>query len=213
MGDWIVKNTVNEDWVTLLLLCNFMLISIIKFMFKDRFRAIVRFYDTALYLSIFSKEKGALQLFNVFFGVFSLINFSLLIHLFLVQYHWLDHQFIDFMLVFGSVFGVIVLRSFINIAGGKLLDIHASFENYTFLTTTYFFQSAFFLFFSLVLYQFALPKTLYKYKLSSHWLSFAMGFHTSLYHLQKLQFSKGGVLIFYFVYLHFQNNPMDFTFK
>lgn len=136
-----------------------MLISIIKLLFKHRFNALIRFYDTALYLNIFSKEKGTLHLFNILFGVFSLLNVSLLLHLFLAQYQWIEHQLIDFLMIFGSVCFVVGIRILLNIGGSRLLNIYPFFQSYTFLNTTYFFQSTLFLFFGLILYQFALTKT------------------------------------------------------
>ena len=159
MGEWVLKNGVNEDWITLLLLCNFMLISVIKLLFKHRFNALIRFYDSALYLNIYAKEKRFINLFHVLFGVFSLVNFSLLIHLFLAHYQWVEHELTDFLLLFGSVLSVVTIRILLNLGGSLLLQIDSPFENYTFLNTTYFFQSSVLLFFGLVLYQYALPKT------------------------------------------------------
>lgn len=137
-----------------------MLISVIKSLFKHRFNALTRFYDTSLYLNIYAKEKGFLKLFNILFGTFALLNFSLLIHLFLAQYQWIEHGLKEFLMLFGSISLIILLRIMVHSGVGKLLEIDVSLKSYTFSNTTYFFQGSLLLFLGLVLYQFALPKTL-----------------------------------------------------
>ena len=213
MGEWILKNGVNEDWITLLLLCNFMLISLIKFLFKNRFNALVRFYDTSLYLNIYSKEKGFLNLFNVLFGIFSVLNFSLLIHLFLAHYQWVEHELASFLLVFGSFFAIIAARMFLNLGGSKLLQIDASFQNYTFLNTTYFFQSALLLFFGLVLYQYALPKTFINIHSLLIGYLLLWGYTQAYAILNHYNFLKHGLLYFILYLCAFKLTPWILLFS
>jgi len=101
MGELILKNNINQDWVSLIFFINLLFISWMFFLDPLRLRGLIKFYATDFYMSKFISEKklNYLSPFNLlsFFIVisaiclyiFSLSNFSNKLIKFSFEYYYL----------------------------------------------------------------------------------------------------------------------------
>ena len=112
MFQWTEKFEPHHDWVNLLVLLIFGLIAFLSNQNYHQLKLLVSFWNYKNYLNIYDKDKftNPLNLFNLVMMSISLISFSIIgfvIHEKLLM-SFLGE--ISFLLLFGSITGVVVIR-------------------------------------------------------------------------------------------------------
>jgi len=77
----IFRDTVNIDWITLLLFGSLVLVVLVKIAFYNRFLNFIILPFNNKYVFMYNKKEKLLNWFHIFFTLFQVINFSLFIYL------------------------------------------------------------------------------------------------------------------------------------
>ena len=75
-----LKTIIQKDWITLLLVFAFLVITISKFFYSQRFQGLVSFFTSDTYTSR-SKDKGSLNFFNILLSIHQISILSLFLFL------------------------------------------------------------------------------------------------------------------------------------
>lgn len=112
MFQWTEKFEPQQDWVNLLILLIFGLVTFLSNQKYYQFKLLISFWNYKRYLNLYDKDKftNPLNLFNLIIISISLISFSIIGFFF---YEKLLMSFlgeISFLLLFGSIVGLVIIR-------------------------------------------------------------------------------------------------------
>lgn len=152
MEEWVLIPSENSDWMTYVIMVNFLLFVFCKWRYQQQFYSFLRVIDTPLYFNNYAERPIYSQGFILLSVLFSLINISLFICFYLSKNQYATLDFNLFALIFFGIFGTIVLRQIVMTALSYFLELQHFVNQYQFRTTTYLFRLNIFIFMGLVLY-------------------------------------------------------------
>lgn len=151
MDEWLLLPENTKNWVTLILVGNFLLFVFIKIRFKQQFSSFIRLIDTPMYFNIYGEKKFVNQGFVHLSGGFSLITISLLLS-FLIHPHTATPPLRVFLILALSVAVILVVRQLFLLLLGYLLDLNNVINQYQFRNLTYLFRLSIILFAGIIFY-------------------------------------------------------------
>lgn len=154
MEEWVLIPKGNSDWMTYVMMVNFLLFVFCKWRFQLRFFSFLRVIDTPLYFNNYSERPIYSQGFILLSVLFSLINISLFICFYLSKNQYAPLEFNFFAIIFLGICGTIVLRQIILTVLSYFFELQHFINQYQFRTSTYLFRLNIFMFIGLVLYYF-----------------------------------------------------------
>ena len=105
--EWIILNKINQDWVSILLFSNLILLSLTKSRYNRKFLSFFKSIDPSVYFNNYGNNFFLNTLFGIYVFSFSMVNVSLFLIFILKSYDLLN----------GSKFQFLILFSFLQIIG------------------------------------------------------------------------------------------------
>lgn len=152
MKEWVLITSENADWMTYIIMANFLLFVFCKWRYQPQFFSFLRVIDTPLYFNNYGERPIYSQGFILLSVLFSLINISLFICFYLSLNQYATLEFNLFAIIFLGICGTIVLRQIISTILSYFLELQQFINQYQFRTSTYLFRLNIFIFIGLVLY-------------------------------------------------------------
>ena len=116
----ILRATENLDWITLLVFCSLIFLVVAKSLFYARFLNFIILPFNNKYIFMYNKKDKLVNLFNIFFTAFQIINISVFIYLavnILWQKTGLSASFLFFIILAGWLL-FLVLKILFQLGGG-----------------------------------------------------------------------------------------------
>ena len=77
----LLRNTVATDWITILIILSFLFLVLAKSVFHSRFLNFIILPFNNKYIFMYNKKEKVMNWFNLFWGLFLIVNFSLFVYL------------------------------------------------------------------------------------------------------------------------------------
>ena len=152
--DWILLNKVHQDWISILIFSNLMLLSFIKWRYDRKFTSFFKSIDPSVYFN----NYGNNFFFNRFFGasilVFSIANISLCIIFILNFLDLIELNIISFLIFFSFLLLIGFLSYLINSILGQILAVKRETLAYIFNNLRFLFRLSIFIFIILVIHHY-----------------------------------------------------------
>lgn len=150
--DWILLNKVHQDWISILMFSNLMLLSFIKWRNDRKFTSFFKSIDPSVYFN----NYGNNFFFNRFFGasilVFSIVNISLCLIFILNSLDLIELNFMSFLIFFSFLLFIGFLSYLMNSILGQILAIKRETLAYMFNNLRFLFRLSIFIFIILVIH-------------------------------------------------------------
>ena len=157
MEDWILRTELQHDWISLVFLFNFILLTVLRSTNTRQFKTFIRFIDPKLYFKIYGKDNFLLQSFTALGTVFLLINLCLGVFYCLTIVEFGSSSFSFFITLLILIVGMIFIRFVLLKICFKLLGIDGFSEIFIFKTLSYQIQISILSFFLFLFYEFSYP--------------------------------------------------------
>ena len=154
MEEWVLISSDKSDWISGVMIVNFLLLVFCKWRYQKQFFSFFRVIDTPLYFSNYGDKQLFRQGFVVLSLLFSLINLSIFICFYLSNNQLLNLDINTFLLIFSGICGTVVLRQLVLIVLSYYLKLQEFITQYQFRISTYFFRLNILIFIGLVFYYF-----------------------------------------------------------
>ena len=152
MEEWVLISSGNSDWMTYIMMVNFLLFVFCKWCYQSQFFSFLRVIDTPLYFNNYAERPIYNQGFIRLSVLFSVINISLFICFYLSKNQYAPLEFNLFAIIFLGICGTIVLRQIILTVLSYFFELQHFINQYQFRTSTYLFRLNIFVFLGLILY-------------------------------------------------------------
>ena len=152
MEEWVLIPSGNSDWMTYIMMVNFLLFVFCKWCYQSQFFSFLRVIDTPLYFNNYAERPVYSQGFILLSVLFSIINISLFICFYLSKNQYAPLEFNLFAIIFLGICGTIVLRQMILTVLSYFFELQLFINQYQFRTSTYLFRLNIFVFLGLILY-------------------------------------------------------------
>ena len=152
MEEWVLISSGNSDWMTYIMMVNFLLFVFCKWCYQSQFFSFLRVIDTPLYFNNYAERPVYSQGFILLSVLFSIINISLFICFYLSKNQYAPLEFNLFAIIFLGICGTIVLRQIILTVLSYFFELQHFINQYQFRTSTYLFRLNIFVFLGLILY-------------------------------------------------------------
>ena len=152
MEEWVLIPSGNSDWMTYIMMVNFLLFVFCKWCYQSQFFSFLRVIDTPLYFNNYAERPIYSQGFILLSVLFSIINISLFICFYLSKNQYAPLEFNLFAIIFLGICGTIVLRQMILTVLSYFFELQLFINQYQFRTSTYLFRLNIFIFLGLILY-------------------------------------------------------------
>ena len=157
MEDWISRTELQHDWISLVFLFNFILLTVLRSTHPRQFKTFIRFIDSTLYFKIYGKDNFMLQSFTALGALFLLISLCLGFFYCLTLVEFGPSSFLFFITLLTHIIGLILIRFVFLKTCCKLLGIEGFSEIFIFKTLSYQIQISILSFFLFLFYEFSYP--------------------------------------------------------
>lgn len=136
----ILRNTITNDWITILVVLSLLFLVLAKNMFYSRFLNFIILPFNNKYIFMYNKKEKLMNWFNLFWGLFLIINFSLFIYLALNILMENDHssKALAFPWIIGAVIVYIFLKLGLQLGNGYVFGIKNMITEVLFKKLSYF---------------------------------------------------------------------------
>jgi len=155
MKDWISRTELQHDWISLVFLFNFILLTVLRSTHPRQFKTFIRFIDSTLYFKIYGKDNFMLQSFTALGALFLLISICLGVFYCLTLVEFGPSSFLFFITLLTHIIGLILIRFVFLKTCCKLLGIEGFSEIFIFKTLSYQIQISILSFFLFLFYEFS----------------------------------------------------------
>ncbi len=150
--DWILLNKIHQDWISILMFSNLMLLSLIKWRYNRKFTSFFKSIDPSVYFN----NYGNNFFFNRYFGasilVFSIVNISLCLVFVLNSFNLIELDIISFIIFFSFLLLIGFFSYLINSILGGILAVKRETLVYSFINLRFLFRISIFIYFILVIH-------------------------------------------------------------
>jgi len=150
--DWILLNKIHQDWISILMFSNLMLLSLIKWRYNRKFTSFFKSIDPSVYFN----NYGNNFFFNRYFGasilVFSIVNISLCLIFVLNSFNLIELDIILFLIFFSFLLLIGFFGYLINSILGGILAVKRETLVYSFINLRFLFRISIFIYFILVIH-------------------------------------------------------------
>ena len=152
--DWIVLDKVNNDWISVTIFSNLILLSFTKWRYDRKFTSFFKSIDPSVYFN----NYGNNFFFNRFFGfsilIFSLISVSLFLILVLNSFDLVKLNFFKFLILFSFLLLNGLLSYLLTLFLGDILSVKKEALVYIFNNLRFLFRVSVLIFISLFIHHF-----------------------------------------------------------
>jgi len=152
MEEWVLIPSGKSDWMTYVMLVNFLILVFCKWRYQQQFFSFLRVIDTPLYFNNYADKSIYKQGFIITSVTFSLVNLSLFICFYLAESNLSPLTFKVFAMIFLGICGTIILRQIVLVVLSYFFELQHFINQYQFRTSTYLFRLNIFIYIELILY-------------------------------------------------------------
>ena len=152
--DWIPLNKVNNDWISIIIFSNLILLSITKWKYDRKLTSFFKSIDPSVYFNNYGNNFFFNRLFGINILVFSLINISLYIIFILNSFGLVKLYLNQFIVLFSFLISVGLLSYLTNSLFGGMLSIKRETLAYSFNNFRLLFRVSIFIFIILFIHHF-----------------------------------------------------------
>ena len=152
--DWISLNKVNNDWISIIIFSNLILLSITKWKYDRKLTSFFKSIDPSVYFNNYGNNFFFNRLFGINILVFSLINISLYIIFILNSFGLVKLYLNQFIVLFSFLISVGFLSYLTNSLFGGMLSIKRETLAYSFNNFRLLFRVSIFIFIILFIHHF-----------------------------------------------------------
>ena len=150
--DWILLNKVHQDWISILMFSNLMLLSFIKWKYDRKFTSFFKSIDPSVYFNNYGNNFFFSRFFGASILVFSITNISLYLIFILNYLDLIELNIISFIIFFSFLILVGFLSYLINSILGQILAVKRETLAYIFNNFRFLFRLSIFIFVILVVH-------------------------------------------------------------
>jgi hypothetical protein len=152
--DWISLNKVNNDWISIIIFSNLILLSITKWRYDRKLTSFFKSIDPSVYFNNYGNNFFFNRLFGINILIFSLINISLYIIFILNSFGLVKLYLNQFIVLFSFLMSVGFLSYLTNSLFGGMLSIKRETLAYSFNNFRLLFRVSIFIFIILFIHHF-----------------------------------------------------------
>ena len=152
--DWIFLNNVHNDWISILIFSNLVLLSFTKWKYNRKLTSFFKSIDPSVYFNNYGNNFFFNRLFGINIFIFSIVNISLCITFILSTFGSMKLYFIQFLILFSFLISVGFLSYLLTSFFGGLLAIKRETLAYSFNNFRLLFRISVFIFIILFIHHF-----------------------------------------------------------
>ncbi len=152
--EWITLNKINQDWISILLFLNFILLSLTKWKYDRRFVSFFKSIDPSVYFNNYGNNLFFNRSFGLYILTFSLVNVSLFVILTLKSYSILNVNKFQFLILLAFLLIITFLGQIVGGFLGSLFGCKKEILIYNFNKLRLIFRISILIFFILILHKF-----------------------------------------------------------
>ena len=175
--EWIFLNKVHQDWISILMVSNLILLSLTKWRYDRKFISFFKSVDPSVYFNNYGNNFFFNRLFGANILIFSVVNVSLFLIFILNSLDLIEIDFISFLILFSFLLSIGFLSYLLNSILGQILGVKRETLVFSFNNLRFVFRVSIFIFIILIINYFY--------------------FYDSLIFLRTTSFC---VLVFYYLY-------------
>ena len=164
--EWIFLNRDHQDWISILIFSNLILLSFTKWKYDRKFTSFFKSVDPSVYFNNYGNNFFFNRLFGVSILIFSLVNISLYIVFILDSLGFVKMNMSHFLILFLFLILIGFLSYYINSFLGNLLKIKRETLAYIFYNLRSLFRFSIFIFMILSIHHFYFFNTFLFLKIS-----------------------------------------------
>lgn len=157
MEEWILKENPQQNWISFILIFNFMLLTLLKIGHKTQFQYFTSFLNMSMYFKIYGHSNLRFQSFTLLGLLFLLLNLSLSLFFIFNTYSVGEYSFSFFINLSILIFCFVILRFIFSKISFALLGISSFTNFFQFKSLIYQIQISILAFILLVLYKYSFP--------------------------------------------------------
>ena len=152
--DWIILNKLHNDWVSILIFSNLILLSYTKWRYDRKFTSFFKSIDPSVYFNNYGNNFFFNRSFGVSILVFSLVNISLFLIFILDYFNLIKMVLFEFFLLFSFLLSVGFISYFTCSLLGGALSVRKQALAYIFNNLRFLFRVSIFIFTILTIHHF-----------------------------------------------------------
>ncbi|MGB5665991.1 MAG: DUF4271 domain-containing protein [Maribacter sp.] len=136
----ILRNTSTIDWITIIIFLSLLFVVVAKSVFYTRFINFIILPFNNKYIFMYNKKEKIVNWFNLFFGIFIVLNFSLFIYLSrsILFQPTQNNPSIIFPLIMGSILLFMILKVLLQLGNSFIFGAQKTISEIIFKKISYF---------------------------------------------------------------------------
>ena len=136
----ILRNTTTIDWITIIIFLSLLFVVVAKSVFYTRFINFIILPFNNKYIFMYNKKEKIVNWFNLFFGIFIVLNFSLFIYLSrsILFQPTQNNPSIIFPLIMGSILLFMILKVLLQLGNSFIFGAQKTISEIIFKKISYF---------------------------------------------------------------------------
>ncbi len=149
--DWIFLNKVHQDWISILMVSNLILLSLTKWRYDRKFISFFKSVDPSVYFNNYGNNFFFNRLFGANILIFSVVNVSLFLIFILNSLDLIEIDFISFLILFSFLLSIGFLSYLLNSILGQILGVKRETLVFSFNNLRFVFRVSIFIFIILII--------------------------------------------------------------
>jgi len=120
----ILRDSINVDWITIIILSSIVFLVLAKSLFYSRFLNFIILPFNNKYIFLYNKKDRLMNWFHIFFTIFQLLNFSLFLYLVVTILYpevTLESSFL-YLIILGLVFAFLFIKILIQLGNSFVFN-------------------------------------------------------------------------------------------
>lgn len=135
----ILRDSVNVDWITIIILSSILFLVLAKSLFYSRFLNFIILPFNNKYIFLYNKKDRLINWFHIFFTIFQLLNFSLFLYLVVTILYpevIVESSFL-YLIILGLIFVFLFIKILIQLGNSFVFNNQKIIEEILFKKITY----------------------------------------------------------------------------
>ncbi|MDE3742994.1 DUF4271 domain-containing protein [Maribacter polysaccharolyticus] len=136
----VLRNIATNDWITILVTISLLFLAVAKRYFYPRFLNFIILPFNNKYIFMYNKKEKLVNWFNLFWGMFLIINFSIFIYLILHIFSATDSvsRSLPFLWIIGAIILYLFLKLGMQLGNGYIFGVQNMITDVVFKKLSYF---------------------------------------------------------------------------
>ena len=152
--DWIFLKSTHQDWISILIFCNLILLSYTKWRYDRKFTSFFKSIDPSVYFNNYGNNFFFSRFFGASILIFSVVNISLYLVFILSSKSLIKMDIFSFSTLFTFLLSIGFLSYLINSFLGRILSVKKQTLVYSFSNLRFLFRVSIFIYIILIVHHF-----------------------------------------------------------